>query len=98
LWRGGNHLHKDCAEIESLSSTPTCCNCHLAERDNTFLLLSGLQACKRRDVKEEVPENTQDYDWKDVLFKLHDSQLRPSQRSFEATQSKRSDHIYARIQ
>jgi hypothetical protein len=28
---GGGHLHKNCAEQGNASSTPTCCNCHLAE-------------------------------------------------------------------
>jgi hypothetical protein len=33
MWSGGNHLHKDCPEKENTSSTPTCCDCQLAERE-----------------------------------------------------------------
>jgi hypothetical protein len=31
LWCGGGHLHKDCPEEGNTASTPTCCNCQLAE-------------------------------------------------------------------
>jgi hypothetical protein len=31
LWCGGGHLHKECPEKDNSSSTPTCCNCRLAE-------------------------------------------------------------------
>jgi hypothetical protein len=31
LWCGGGHLHKECPEKENAASTPTCCNCQLAE-------------------------------------------------------------------
>jgi hypothetical protein len=31
MWCGGGHLHKECPEKENTSSTPTCCNCPLAE-------------------------------------------------------------------
>jgi hypothetical protein len=31
MWCGDGHLHKDCPEKWSESSTPACCNCQLAE-------------------------------------------------------------------
>jgi hypothetical protein len=31
LWCGGGHQHKECPVKENESSTPACCNCHLAE-------------------------------------------------------------------
>jgi hypothetical protein len=31
MWCGGGHLHKDCPEKENTSSTPSCCNCKLAD-------------------------------------------------------------------
>jgi hypothetical protein len=31
MWCGGDHLQKECPEKGNTSSTPTCCNCRLAE-------------------------------------------------------------------
>jgi hypothetical protein len=31
LWCGGGHLHKECPKKGNTSSTPVCCNCHLAK-------------------------------------------------------------------
>jgi hypothetical protein len=34
LWCGGGYLHKKCPQKGNTSSTPTCCNCRLAEGEN----------------------------------------------------------------
>jgi hypothetical protein len=40
-------------------------------RESTSLQLSGLQACEARDAKEEVSEDTENYNWKDMFLKLY---------------------------
>jgi hypothetical protein len=72
MWCGDNHLHKDCPEKENTSSTLTCCNCQLAEGETAHP--SNYRGC--RHPKEElqqkgVQKNTQDFDWKDVIFKIY---------------------------
>jgi hypothetical protein len=74
MWCGGNHLHKDCPDKENTSSTPTCCNCQLAERETAHPSnYRGCRHAKEEMQKTEVQKNTQDYDWKDVLFKIYDT-------------------------
>jgi hypothetical protein len=52
LWCGGGHLHKECPEKENTSSTPTCCNCRLAEGENPHP--ANYRGC--RHAKEEMQE------------------------------------------
>jgi hypothetical protein len=50
LWCGVCHLHKECPEKRNASSTPTCCNCRLAEEENPNV--ANYQDCRR--AKEEM--------------------------------------------
>jgi hypothetical protein len=50
LWCGGSHLHKDCPENGNTASTPTCCNCQLAEGEAAHP--ANYRGC--RHAKEEI--------------------------------------------
>jgi hypothetical protein len=62
MWCGGGHLHKDCPERENTSSTPSCCNCKLA--DGEKLHPSNYRDCSlakeeiRRRKSQREPKNT----------------------------------------
>jgi hypothetical protein len=53
FWCGGGHLHKECPEKGNTSSTPTCCNCRLAEGENSHL--ANNRCCSH--AKEEMQKN-----------------------------------------
>jgi hypothetical protein len=62
----------DCPEKENTSSTPTCCNCQLAEGETSRPSnYRSRRHSKEEMQKGEVPKNTQEYDWKHVLFKIY---------------------------
>jgi hypothetical protein len=50
LWCGGGHLHRECPEKGNTTSTPTCCNCRLAEGENPHS--ANYRGC--RHAKEEM--------------------------------------------
>jgi hypothetical protein len=50
MWHGGGHLHKDYPEKENNTSTPTCCNCKLA--DGAKPHLSNYRGCSH--AREEI--------------------------------------------
>jgi hypothetical protein len=50
MWCGGGHLHKECPEKENTSSTPSCCNCKLAEGEKPHP--SNYRGCSR--AKDEI--------------------------------------------
>jgi hypothetical protein len=50
LWCGGGHLHRECPEKGNTSSTPTCCNCRLAEGENPHS--ANYRGCRHE--KEEM--------------------------------------------
>jgi hypothetical protein len=50
LWYRGDHLHKECPEKGNAASTPTCCNCKLAEGEKAHP--ANYQGCSH--AKEEI--------------------------------------------
>jgi hypothetical protein len=74
LWCEGGHLHEDCPEKRNTASTPTCCNCQLAEGESAPpTKYRGLQACQRRNAKNKIPRNTEKHDGKGVLIEISKS-------------------------
>jgi hypothetical protein len=58
MWCGGGHLHKDCPEKGNASSTPACCNCHLAEGEKPHP--ANDRGCKhtKEEMRKKKPQGT----------------------------------------
>jgi hypothetical protein len=58
LWCGGGHLHKDCPEKGNTASTPTCCNCRLAEGEKSHP--ANYHGCKhaKEELRKKKPQGT----------------------------------------
>jgi hypothetical protein len=63
LWCGGGHRHKECPEKDNESSSPSCCNCKLAEGEKPHP--ANYRGCKlakeemlRRRTPATLPKNT----------------------------------------
>jgi hypothetical protein len=57
LWCGGGHLHKEFPEKGNTSSTPTCCNCRLAEGENPHP--ANYRGCRHaKDEMQRTPKTT----------------------------------------
>jgi hypothetical protein len=68
MWCGGGHLHKDCPEKGSESSTPVCCNCQLAEGEKPHPAnYRGYKLAK--EMRKKTAGDTQNSIWQGVLLK-----------------------------
>jgi hypothetical protein len=79
LWCGGGHMHKECPEKGSTSSTPACCNCQLAKEEKAHP--ANYRGC--RYAKEEMQKRKSQRTPKTTS----PPQVCPSRRRSEAGQS-----------
>jgi hypothetical protein len=65
LWCGGCHLHKDCPEKGTTASTPTCCNCQLAEREavHPAIYRGCKQAIRGNPRKHRITQREEYFHW-----------------------------------
>jgi hypothetical protein len=62
LWCWGRYLYKDCSERRHAASTPTCCNCHLAEGEKAHL--ANYRGCRhgkeqlQKRKSQRIPKTT----------------------------------------
>jgi len=54
-WCGGGHRHKECPEKDNKNSSPSCCNCNLAERERQY---PRLQVGQGRNSSPKIPASS----------------------------------------
>ena len=54
-WCGGGHRHKECPEKDNKNSSPSCCNCNLAERERQY---PRLQVGQGRNASPKIPASS----------------------------------------
>jgi hypothetical protein len=99
LWCGGEHMHKDCPEKGNTTSTPTCCNCQLVERERKLIPQITAAADMRRNSyrsgsHKEHPRLQQE----GLSPQISPPQVSPSRRRSEAAHSSNNNLRYSKFQ
>jgi phage terminase large subunit-like protein len=87
LWFGGGHLHKECPEKGNTSSTPTCCNCRLAEGQTPHP--ANYRGC--RHAKEEMQKDKSQRAPRTTTGRVFSSNLTAPGASFAAALRDRTE-------